>query len=169
MLSYESQSSSKFHSFFNKENKSEETETKIDFVLSIWYNDHILRLDENNWQCLWFTIVFQLANSAKALSNVLVRKGMHIKRFYVPKNKAHITRYQELHQFKQAWKGILIDYSAKIEASISSLQNNSSDDIKYTIHCSSKSITLSNYTNSSEMSGFSSASNITTESNSRSI
>ena len=55
-----------------------------------------------------------------------------------------------------------------MKASISSLQNNSSATIKSTIHRRSKSITSSNDTNSSEMSGFSSASTITTESNSRS-
>ena len=46
---------------------------------------------------------------------------------------------------------------------------NSSAAIKYTIHRSSKSITPSNDTNLSEISGFSYASNITTEINSRSF
>ena len=46
MLSSASQSSSKFHSFFNKENTRSETETKLDFVSYIWDDDHIMRLDE---------------------------------------------------------------------------------------------------------------------------
>ena len=37
---------SKFHSFFNNENTSAETETKIDFFSSIWDDDHILKIDE---------------------------------------------------------------------------------------------------------------------------
>ena len=94
---------------------------------------------------------------------------MHIKSCYVTKDKAHITRYQELWNFKQARKGDLLDYSENMKATISSLYNKSSTVIKSTIHRSSKSITSSNDTNLSEISGFSSASNITTESNSRSF
>ena len=50
-----------------------------------------------------------------------------------------------------------------------SLHNNSSSAIKSTIHLSSKSITSSNDNNSSVISGFSSASNISSESTSRSF
>ena len=51
---------------------------------------------------------------------------MNIKSCYVPKYKAHITRYQELQHSKQTRKVLLLDYSEKIKASITSLQNNSS-------------------------------------------
>ena len=94
---------------------------------------------------------------------------MNIKICYVPKYKVHITKYQELQYFKQAQKGVLLDYSEKMKASIVSLQNKSSAAIEYTIHRSYKSTTSSNDTNSSEISGFSYASNITTESKSRSF
>ena len=46
--SYASQYSSKFHPFFNTLKKIVETETKLDFISSIWDYDHIMRLDENN-------------------------------------------------------------------------------------------------------------------------
>ena len=119
-----------------------------------------------NWQCLWCNKSFQGINATKALSHVLGKKGMHIKSFYVDKDKAHTTRYQELHHYKKTRKGVLLDYSEKIRASITILQNKSSAAIKYTIHHSSKSITLSNDNNSSVISGFSSASNISSESDS---
>ena len=77
------------------------------------------------------------------------KKGMHIKSCYVAKDKAHTTRYQELQHYKQTRKGVLLDYSENIRASITSLQNKSSAVIKSTIHWSSKSITSSNDTNSS--------------------
>ena len=96
MSSNTSQFSSIFHTFLNKEKKSAETETKTDFISSIWDYDHILRLDEKNWQCLWCNQSFQGINATKALARVLVKKGMHIKTLYVPKEKSHITRYQEL-------------------------------------------------------------------------
>ena len=41
-----SQYSPAFHSFFNKEKTSAETSTKLDFISSIWDDDHIQRLDE---------------------------------------------------------------------------------------------------------------------------
>ena len=46
MMYTTSQSSSVFHSFFNIEKTSAETETNLDFILSIWDNDRILRLDK---------------------------------------------------------------------------------------------------------------------------
>ena len=46
MLSTISQYYSTFRSFFNKEKTSAETETKLEFISSIWDDDHILRLDE---------------------------------------------------------------------------------------------------------------------------
>ena len=40
-----SQSISKYHYLFNNEKKCSEIETKLDFISSIWDDDHILRLD----------------------------------------------------------------------------------------------------------------------------
>ena len=117
----------------------------------------------NNWQLLWCSKIFQSINATKALSNVLGKQGMFIKSCYASMEKYHITRYQELQNFKAAQKGVIQDYSEKIKALISFLKNNLSDIIKSTIHLSSKSTTSSNDTNVSEMSSFSSESNITTE------
>ena len=91
---------------------------------------------------------------------------MHIKSCFVAKDKARTTRYQELQNYKQTRKGALLDYSEKIRAPITSLQNKSSTAIEPNIHRSYKIITSSNDTNSSVISGFSSASNISYESNS---
>ena len=94
-----------------------------------------------NWQCLWCKVSFQGTNANKALDHIMGKKGMNIKSCYFPKEKSHITRYQELQNLKQAWKGVLHEYSEKIKASISSLQNKSSSEIEYAIHFSYKSIT----------------------------
>ena len=48
---------------------------------------------------------------------------MHIKGFYVPKDKYHITRYQELQHYKQTHKGVIIDYLVNIKASITIMHN----------------------------------------------
>ena len=84
MLSYASQSSSKFHSFFNKENTSVKTETKLNFISSIWDHHHILRLEEKNRKCLWRTKVLLGINADKDLPHILGKKGTHIKCCYVP-------------------------------------------------------------------------------------
>ena len=48
MLSTTIQSSSTFHSFFNKEITSEKTKNKLDFISFILDDDHILRINEKN-------------------------------------------------------------------------------------------------------------------------
>ena len=108
-------------------------------------------------------------NATKALAHVLGKKCMHNKCCYYVKDKAHTTRYQELQNYKQDSKGVLHVYSENIRASITSLQNKSSAAIKSTIYGRSNSITSSNDTNSSVISGFSSASNISSDINSRSF
>ena len=123
MWSPTSQSSPAFHSFLNEENKSAETATKLDLISSIWDDDHIRRLYEKNWQCLWCNQTFQGINATKALAHVLGKKGMYIKSCYVAKDKDHTTRYQELQNYKHASKGVLHEYSENIRASITSLQN----------------------------------------------
>ena len=52
-----------------------------------------MRLDENNWQYLCCTKLFQVINATKALIKVLWEKGIHIRICYFPKDKANITRY----------------------------------------------------------------------------
>ena len=142
MSSTTSQSSPAFHSL-----TSAETATNLDFFSFIWDDDHIRRLDQKNWQCLWCNQSVQGINATKDLAYVLGKKGVHIKSCYLDKDKAHKTRYQELQHYKQTRKGVIIDYSEKIRASITSLQNKSSAAIKCTVHRISKSITSSNYTN----------------------
>ena len=113
----------------------------------------------------WVNTSFQGINATKALSHVLGKKGLYINSSYVPKDKSHITRYQELQHDKQTCKVFLIDHSENIKESIRSIHNKSSTSIKSTIYRSSKSIISSNETNSYEVSGFISALNITSESN----
>ena len=76
---------------------------------------------------------------------------MHIKSCYVATEIDHLTRYQDIHNFKAPRKGVIQDYYEKIKASISSLQNKSSAVIEPNIHRSYKSITSSNQMNVSDM------------------
>ena len=82
MLSPTSQYPSLFHSFFNKEKTSAETATKLDFISSIWDDDHLQRLYEKNWQCLCRNKSIQGINATKAIAHVLGKKGVHINLFF---------------------------------------------------------------------------------------
>ena len=140
MSSSKSQSLSKYHVLFNNEKSCAETETKLYFILYIWDYDHIMRLDENNLQYLWCTKKFQGINATKALDHVLGKKGMYINICYESMGKYHITRYQDLQNFKQDRKGVLRDNSENIKAFIYSLQKKSSAAIESTIYQSYKII-----------------------------
>ena len=107
MSSTTSQYSSTFHSFFNKYNTSTETETKLDFVSSIWDDDLILRLDEKTGNSYGVIQFPKGINATNYLAPVLEKKGMHIKSCYVPKEKSHITRYHELLNYKLVLMQIL--------------------------------------------------------------
>ena len=63
MSSPTSLSSPALHSFFNKEKTSAETTTKLDIISFIRDDDHIQRLDEKNWQCLWCNQTFQVMDA----------------------------------------------------------------------------------------------------------
>ena len=47
---------------------------KIGFISSVWDDDCIQRLVENNWQCLWWIKTFQGINANKALAHAM-KKG----------------------------------------------------------------------------------------------
>ena len=89
-------------------------------------------------------IFFQGINPTKALAHVLGTKGVNIKSYYAAMGRGHLTRYQELCNFKTARKYGIKDYSEHIKYSITSLQNKSSSAIESTIHRISKSTTSSN-------------------------
>ena len=78
-------------------------------------------------------------------------------------HKTNLTRYKQLQHFKAARKGVINNYSENINFFITILQNISSAVIKSTINHSSNSITLSNDLNISDLSSFSTTSNIATE------
>ena len=77
-----SQPLSNFHLLFNNKKTCAEIEAKLDFISSIWVDNHIHRVDVNNWQWLWCNKIFQEINATKALADILGNNGMHIKSCY---------------------------------------------------------------------------------------
>ena len=75
MSSNTSQSSSKFHLLFDKEKTSTETETNLDFISSIWDDDHILMLDGKNGNAYG---VIQVSKESMLLSILLTYWGIRV-------------------------------------------------------------------------------------------
>ena len=137
-------SPSKYHLLFGRKSSNSKKIAVLTSIKSIWDDDHIENLEENQWKCLLCDFTFQGINATKALAHVNVTKCMHIKRCIALIDQAHISRYKELQQIKSAKKGLLNDYSQKMISSISRLQDKSSKVVEYNIQCNSRIIFLSN-------------------------
>ena len=70
----------------------------------------LIKKNRQGWCC---NKTPQGINATKALAHVLKNKGIHIKSCYAYTDKEYTTIYQELQHFKQAWKGVIHDYSEK--------------------------------------------------------
>ena len=118
-------SPSKYHLIFGRKPSNSKNIAVLTSIESIWDDDHIEKLEDNQWKCLWCGFTFQGINVTKALAHVIGTKCMHIKRYTASIDQSHISRYKELQKIKAAKKGILNDYSQKMISSISRLQKKS--------------------------------------------
>ena len=60
---------------------------------SLWEYDHIDKLENNQWKCLWCNVKFQGINATKALARVIGTKYMHIKRCIASIDQAYLSIY----------------------------------------------------------------------------
>ena len=119
-------STSKYHLLFDRTPSNSKNIAVLTSIKSIWDDNHIENLEDNQWKYLWCDFTFQGINATKALSDFIGTKCMHIKRCTASIDQAHISRYKELQQTKAAKKGLLNDYSQKMISSVSRLQDKSS-------------------------------------------
>ena len=126
-------SPSKYHLFFGRKPSNSKNIVVLTSIKSIWDDDHIEKLEDNQWKCLWCDLKFQWINATKALAHFIGTKCMHIKRCTASIDQGHISRYKELHQIKAAKKSLLNDYSQKMISSISRLQDKSSEVVESNI------------------------------------
>ena len=103
-------SPSKYHLLFSRKPSNCNNIAVITLIKSIWDDDHIEKLEDNQWNCLWCDFTFQGINATKALTRVIGTKCIHIKRCTASIDKAGISRYKELQQIKAAKKGLLNYY-----------------------------------------------------------
>ena len=104
-------SPSKYHLLFGRKPSKSKNIAVLTSIKSIWDDDHIENLEDNQCKCLWCDFTFRGINTTKALAHVIGTKCMHIKRCTASIDQAHISRYKELQQIKAAKKGLLNYYS----------------------------------------------------------
>ena len=94
------ESSPYLHHMFQQSYSSPRMNYALNFISSIWEDNRIEKLDNNQCDCLWCDIPFQGINATKALAHVLGIRIMHIKSFLTPFGKHHLSRYKELQNYK---------------------------------------------------------------------
>ena len=126
-------SPSKYHLIFGSKPSNSVNIAVLTLIKSIWEDDQIENLEDNQWKCLWCDVKFQGINATKSLARVIGTKIMHIKRCKASIDQAHISRYKELQKIKATKKGLLNNYSQKMISSISRLQDKSSEVVESNI------------------------------------
>ena len=139
-------SPSKYHLLFGHKPSNSKNIAVLTSIKSIWDDDHVEKLEDNQWKCVWCDFTFQGINATKALAHVIGTKCMHIKGWTDSIDQSHISRYKELQQIKAAKKGLLNYYSQKMISSISRLQEKSSEVVESNIQRNSRGLFLSNTT-----------------------
>ena len=136
-------SPSKYHLLFGRKPWNSDNIVVLTSIKSIWEDNQIEKLEDNQWNCLWCDVTFQGINTTKALAHVIGTKSMHIKRCTASIDQAHISRYKELQKIKGAKKGLLNEYLQKMISSISRLQYKSSEVVESNIRRNSRGLYLS--------------------------
>ena len=88
-----SNSSSKMYHLFHKRDSSSRIDVILNFIYSVWLDDRIKKLDNNEWKCLWYGTTFQGINSTKLFLLIYLEQGVYTSRVIILK-LIHIT-YQD--------------------------------------------------------------------------
>ena len=110
-------SPSKYRLLFVRKSSNSGNIAVLTSIKSICEDDHIEKLEDNQWKCLWCDVTFQGINATKALDHVIGTKIMHIKRCKASIDQAHLSRYKKLQKIKAAKKDLLKYYSQKLSLS----------------------------------------------------
>ena len=133
-------STSKYHILFICKQSNSGNIAVLSSISSIWEDEHIEKLEDKQWKCLWCDVKFQGINVTTYLAHVIGTTSMHIKRCTASIDQHYLSKYKELQQIKSAKKGLLNDYSQKTISSISRLQDKSSEVVESNIQRNSRSM-----------------------------
>ena len=103
-------SPSKYHLLFSQKPSHSGNIEFRSSISSIWEDDHIEKLENNQWKCLWCNVKFQRINATKYLAHIIGTKFIHIKRYRSSIDQSYLSRYKESHQIKASKKGLINDY-----------------------------------------------------------
>ena len=70
---------SKYYLLFSRKPSNSGNIAVLSYILSIWEDEHIEKLEDNQWKCLQCDVKYQGINATKALAHVIGTKSMHIK------------------------------------------------------------------------------------------
>ena len=90
---------SKYHLLFRRKPSNSGNIAVLSSIKSIWEDEHIEKLEDNQCKCLWCDVTFQVINATKALAHVIGTKSMHINRCTDSIDQAYLSRYKELQVF----------------------------------------------------------------------
>ena len=158
-------SPSKYHLIFSPKPLHSGNFEVLSSISSIWEDDHVEKLENNQWKCLWCNVKFQGINETKSLTGVIGTKCMHIKRYISSIDQYHLSIYKELQKNKSAKKDLLNDYLQNMISSISRLQDKSSEFVESNIQRNSRGMSSSNITATSDTSSFSTSCSTSPEKN----
>ena len=116
-------SPSKYHLLFSRKPLNSDNIAVLSSISSIWEDEHIEKLEDNQWKCLWCDVKFWIIDATKDRSHVIGTKIIHIKICPYLIDQYYISRYKELQKTKAAKKGLINDYPQKIISSILRLQD----------------------------------------------
>ena len=131
-------SPSKYHHLFSQKPSHSVNIEVLSFISSIWEYDHIEKLENNQWKCLWCNVKFQGINASKYLAHVIGTKYMHINIPRASIDQYYLSIYKELQKIKAAKKGLLNDYLPKMISSALHLQDKLSGVVESNIHHNSR-------------------------------
>ena len=64
-------SPSKYHLLFSRKPLNSGNIAVLGSISSIWEEEHIEKLENNQWKCLWCNVKFHGVNATKALARVI--------------------------------------------------------------------------------------------------
>ena len=85
-------SPSKYHLLLSRKSSNSDNIAVLSSISSIWKDNYIEKLEDNQWKCLWCDVKFQGINAKKVLAHVISAKCMHIKKCTVSIDQAYLSR-----------------------------------------------------------------------------
>ena len=131
---------SKYHNLFSQKPLYVGNIKVLIFISSIWVDDHIGWLENNQWKWLWCNVRFQGISAIKALAHLIGTKCMHINRSRNSTNQDHLSRYKDLQKIKATKKCLFNDNLKNKLSSISCLQDKLSEVVHSNIHLNSRGV-----------------------------